>query len=102
MKKVELRELEVLEVSSTTVEVRASYVIPADRGRGRQFGAQVFTCRLRKDGGLVRIRIQGRDGPFGHYDASQGKWFPTDVVRQGIFSDVIEAVIAAARKELEK
>ncbi len=102
MKKVELRELEVLEVRGrgAAVEVRASYVIPADRGRGRQFGAQVFTCRLRKDDGLVRI--QGRDGPFGHYDANQGKWFPTDVVRQGIFSDVIEAVIAAARKELEK
>jgi hypothetical protein len=100
VKQVELREMEVVDVSSNRAEVRVSYTIPPQRGRGKQFGAQVFKCVLREGHEHVRLHIQGRDSKFGYWDAVRETWRPWDAARQEMYSDLIKAVAEAALEEI--
>ena len=102
IKQVEVRELEVLDVSSNRAEVRVSYTIPPQRGRGRAFGAQVFTCVLREGHEHVRLHIQGRDSKFGHWDVVRETWRPWDAARQEMYSDLIKAIAEAALEEIRR
>ena len=97
-KQVELREMEVVDVSSNRAEVRVSYTIPPQRGRGRAFGAQVFKCALKEN----RLYIQGRDGKFGHWDVNREIWRPWDAARQEMYGDMVKAVAEAALEEIRR
>jgi len=101
-KQVELREMEVVDVSSNRAEVRVSYTIPPQRGRGRAFGAQVFKCILRSNEEYIRLYIQGRDSKFGYWDVVRETWRPWDAARQEMYSDMIKAVAEAALEEIRR
>jgi len=100
VKQVEVRELEVLNVDvvGNRAEVRVSYTIPPQRGRGQQFGAQVFKCVLKEN----RLHIQGRDSKFGYFDVFRETWRPWDAARQEMYSDLIKAVAEAALEEIRR
>jgi len=100
IKQVEVRELEVLDVDvvGNRAEVRVSYTIPPQRGRGRAFGAQVFKCALKEN----RLYIQGRDGKFGHWDVNREIWRPWDAARQEMYGDMVKAVAEAALEEIRR
>lgn len=101
IKQVEVRELEVLDVVGNRAEVRVSYVIPPQRGRGRAFGAQVFKCVLKENHEHIRLHIQGRDSKFGYWDVIRSNWRPWDH-RQEMYSDLIKAIAEAALKEIRR
>jgi len=102
IKQVEVRELEVLDVSSNRAEVRVSYTIPPQRGRGRAFGAQVFKCVLREGHEHVRLHIQGRDSKFGYWDVLHETWRPWDAARQEMYGDMVKAIAEAALEEIRR
>jgi len=102
VKQVELREMEVVDVSSNRAEVRVSYTIPPQRGRGRAFGAQVFKCVLREGHEHVRLHIQGRDSKFGYWDVLHETWRPWDAARQEMYSDLIKAIAEATLEEIRR
>lgn len=101
IKQVEVREMEVVDVSSNRAEVRVSYTIPPQRGRGRAFGAQVFKCVLKENHEHIRLHIQGRDSKFGYWDVVRETWRPWDH-RQEMYSDLIKAIAEAALKEIRR
>ena len=101
IKQVEVREIEVLDVSSNRAEVRVSYTIPPQRGRGRAFGAQVFKCILRSNEEYIRLYIQGRDSKFGYWDVNRETWRPWDH-RQEMYGDMVKAIAEAALKEIRR
>ena len=101
IKQVEVRELEVLEVVGNRAEVRVSYVIPPQRGRGRAFGAQVFKCVLKENHEHIRLYIQGRDSKFGYWDVNRETWRPWDA-RQEMYGDMIKAIAEAALEEIRR
>ena len=101
VKQVEVRELEVLEVVGNRAEVRVSYVIPPQRGRGRAFGTQVFKCVLKENHEHVRLHIQGRDSKFGYWDVNRETWRPWDA-RQEMYGDMIKAIAEAALEEIRR
>jgi len=102
VKQVELREMEVVDVVGNRAEVRVSYVIPPQRGRGRAFGTQVFKCALREGQEHVRLHIQGRDSKFGYWDVVRETWRPWDAARQEMYGDMIKAIAEAALKEIRR
>ena len=101
IKQVELREMEVVDVSSNRAEVRVSYTIPPQRGRGRAFGTQLFTCVLKENHEHIRLHIQGRDSKFGYFDVNKETWRPWDH-RQEMYSDLIKAIAEAALEEIRR
>src|SRR5690554_5946818 len=102
IKQVEVRELEVLDVVGNRAEVRVSYVIPPQRGRGRAFGAQVFKCVLKENHEHIQLHIQGRDSKFGYWDVVRETWRPWDATRQEMYGDMIKAIAEAALKEIRR
>jgi len=98
VKQVELREMEVVDVSSNRAEVRVSYTIPPQRGRGKQFGAQVFKCVLKEN----QLHIQGRDSKFGYWDIVRETWRPWDAARQEMYGDMVKAIAEAALEEIRR
>jgi hypothetical protein len=102
IKQVELREMEVVDVVDNRAEVRVSYVIPPQRGRGRAFGAQVFKCVLREGHEHVRLHIQGRDSKFGYWDVNKETWRPWDAARQEMYGDMVKAIAEAALEEIRR
>jgi hypothetical protein len=102
VKQVELREMEVVDVSSNRAEVRVSYTIPPQRGRGRAFGAQVFKCVLKENHEHIRLHIQGRDSKFGYWDAVRETWRPWDAARQEMYGDMVKAIAEAALEEIRR
>ena len=102
VKQVELREMEVVDVSSNRAEVRVSYTIPPQRGRGRAFGAQVFKCILRSNEEYIRLYIQGRDSKWGYWDVNRETWRPWDAARQEMYGDMVKAIAEAALKEIRR
>ena len=101
VKQVEVRELEVLDVVGNRAEVRVSYTIPPQRGRGKQFDAEVFKCILRSNEEYIRLYIQGRDSRFGYWDVNRETWRPWDH-RQEMYGDMIKAIAEAALKEIRR
>ena len=97
IKQVEVRELEVLDVVGNRAEVRVSYFIPPQRGRGKQFDAEVFKCVLKEN----RLYIQGRDSRFGYWDVVRETWRPWDH-RQEMYGDMIKAIAEAALEEIRR
>jgi len=97
VKQVEVRELEVLDVVGNRAEVRVSYFIPPQRGRGKQFDAEVFKCVLKEN----RLYIQGRDSRFGYWDVLRETWRPWDH-RQEMYGDMIKAIAEAALEEIRR
>jgi len=97
IKQVEVREMEV-DVVGNRAEVRVSYTIPPQRGRGQQFGAQVFKCVLKEN----RLYIQGRDSKFGYWDAVRETWRPWDAARQEMYGDMVKAIAEAALEEIRR
>jgi|LSQX01.1.fsa_nt_gb hypothetical protein len=102
IKQVEVREMEVVDVSSNRAEVRVSYTIPPQRGRGRAFGAQVFKCILRSNEEYIRLYIQGRDSKWGYWDVNRETWRPWDAARQEMYGDMVKAIAEAALKEIRR
>jgi len=102
VKQVEIRELEVLDVVGNRAEVRVSYVIPPQRGRGKQFEAEVFKCVLKENHEHIRLYIQGRDSKLGYWDVVRETWRPWDAARQEMYSDMIKAVAEAALEEIRR
>jgi len=101
IKQVEVRELEVLDVVGNRAEVRVSYFIPPQRGRGKQFDAEVFKCVLKENHEHIRLYIQGRDSKLGYWDVVRETWRPWDH-RQEMYGDMIKAIAEAALEEIRR
>jgi len=102
VKQVEVRELEVLDVVGNRAEVRVSYFIPPQRGRGKQFDAEVFKCILRSNEEYIRLYIQGRDSKLGYWDVLRETWRPWDAARQEMYGDMVKAIAEAALEEIRR